>query len=268
MSPHLKRWITGVVAVPILFLIIFFGTEAFFAAFIIVVILGAVVEYNGMMFRDDQRWEKWENLAIAPIIPLAVYFSDTSAVLATVTLLVLAVFALFLLRIRNDSFDISPVSKIVLGFMYIPLTLSSFILLRRCEDGIMWIFFVIVLAFSGDIAAYYVGRAFGKRKLLPMVSPGKTVEGMIGLCAGSVLGCVVFQTFFNPALSTLHAVIMGFVGSILGQIGDLCESAIKRSAGVKDSGTLLLGHGGLLDRLDCLIFITPFVYYYRIMIVP
>jgi phosphatidate cytidylyltransferase len=267
MSPHIKRWITGVVAVPILFVIIYFGSELVFAVFITVIILGAAVEYNRMIFRDDYTWERWESLTIALVIPLTVYFGDTHVVLATVTLLVLAVFAIFLLRIRNNAIDIIPVSKIVLGFMYIPLTLSSLILLRRCEDGILWIFFILVLAFSGDIAAYYVGRTLGKRKLLPRVSPGKTVEGTLGLCIGSVLGCVLFRNFLYPALPSVHAVIIGFVGGILGQLGDLCESAIKRSAGVKDSGTLLLGHGGLLDRLDCLIFIAPFVYYYRLLFV-
>ena len=145
--------------------------------------------------------------------------------------------------------------------------MSHFILIRQESDGVRWIFFILVLAFSGDIAAYYVGKGLGRRKLLPEVSPGKTVEGTIGLVAGSIIACVLFRQWFFPTLSVLHAVILGLVGSVTGQLGDLCESALKRTAGVKDSGTLLPGHGGILDRLDCLMFITPFVYYYRVLVI-
>jgi len=139
--------------------------------------------------------------------------------------------------------------------------------IRRTPSGKLWIFFILVLAFCGDIAAYYVGRAFGKRRLLPQVSPGKTVEGTIGLVVGSMAGCALFTYLFLPSVPVAHAVILGLVGSVIGQLGDLSESALKRSAGVKDSGTLLPGHGGILDRLDCLMFITPFVYYYRVFII-
>ena len=130
----------------------------------------------------------------------------------------------------------------------------------------MWILFILVLAFSGDIAAFYVGKTFGKRKLISLVSPGKTVEGTVGLFIGSIMGCVLFKMLFYPALPLIHVVILGFLGSIIGQLGDLCESAIKRASGVKDSGAILMGHGGLLDRLDCLIFIVPFVYYYQLFL--
>jgi phosphatidate cytidylyltransferase len=99
------------------------------------------------------------------------------------------------------------------------------------------------------------------------VSPGKTVEGTLGLVVGSIIACVLFRQWFFPMLSMWHMVTLGLVGSVTGQLGDLCESALKRNAGVKDSGTLLPGHGGILDRLDCLMFITPFVYYYRVLVI-
>jgi phosphatidate cytidylyltransferase len=158
------------------------------------------------------------------------------------------------------------VGGVILGILYIPLLMSHFILIRQTPSGSLWIFFILVLAFTGDIAAYYVGRALGKRKVLPEVSPGKTIEGTVGLVAGSIVGCLLFRQFFFPFVPLVHVVILGLVGSVIGQLGDLSESALKRSAGVKDSGTLLPGHGGILDRLDCLMFITPFVYYYRVLI--
>ncbi len=267
MSPHIKRWISGIIAVPILFAIIFYGSEVVFTAFITFVILGAVIEYNRMVFNGGFTWEKWEGLAVALLIPLAVFSGDFDIVLAVIAFSLLGVFIIFLLRINTHSFDIVPVSKLVLGFMYIPFMLSHFILLRISQDGAIWIFLVLVIAFSGDITAYYVGKTIGKRKLIPLISPGKTVEGTIGLLVGSILGCLLFRGFFYQTISIFHAVTLGLLGGILGQLGDLCESAIKRTSGVKDSGSLILGHGGLLDRLDCLIFIAPFVYYYRLFVI-
>lgn len=158
------------------------------------------------------------------------------------------------------------VGRMALGLLYIPLLMSYWILIRQGENGRTWIFFILVLAFAGDIAAFYVGRRFGKRKLLPEVSPGKSVEGVFGLCVGSLAGGLLFRAIFLPELPIIHAAVLALVGSLLGQLGDLCESLFKREAGVKDSGVLLPGHGGILDRLDCLIFIAPYVYYYQVMV--
>ena len=266
MTPHVKRWIAGVVAVPLLVAIIFYGSEEVFAAFIIIVILGALIEYNRMVFNEGFSREKLQGLVIAVLIPLAASSGDLRIVLAVIAFSMIGVFSLSLVGINGRSIDVVSVSKLVLGFIYIPFMLSHFILMRNMDDGMVWIFFILILAFSGDIAAFYVGRSIGKRKLMPLVSPGKTVEGTVGLLIGSVAGCVLFQHFFLPELPVFHAAALGFLGGIVGQLGDLCESVIKRASGVKDSGSLVIGHGGLLDRLDCLIFIAPFVYYYRIFL--
>jgi phosphatidate cytidylyltransferase len=127
--------------------------------------------------------------------------------------------------------------------------------------------FVLVIAIIGDTAGLYVGKYFGKNKLSVLVSPGKTVEGTIGLVCGSVASGLIFCYFFLPGQSFFHVFILSLVGSVIGQLGDLCESAIKRNYGVKDASSLLPGHGGLLDRMDSLIFIAPFVYYYRIFVI-
>ena len=267
MSPHVKRWITGVTGVIILFALIVYSPEALFNGVIILLILVGVTEYNRMVFGPADDWERGEVLAVSFLISLAFVAGDASGALAVVILSFLGVFALYLLRIKNQDFQIIPVMKVAMGLLYLPLTLSHFIIIRRGLHGVLWIFFILVLAFAGDITAFYVGRTWGKRKLIPLVSPGKTEEGMVGLIAGSTAGCLIFQQLFLPTLPAVHAVILGFVGSIIGQLGDLCESAIKRASGVKDSGVILPGHGGLLDRLDCLIFIVPFVYYYRLFVI-
>jgi phosphatidate cytidylyltransferase len=267
MTTHLKRWLTAVVAVPLLFVIIFFGSDTLFSAVITGVILLGVHEYQHIVFGAGHLWEKAQGLLIGFLIPLTVYFGNMQLLLAVLSFSVLLVFFTYLLRIKEDHFDILPVGKMILGFMYVPLMMSYFILIRRLDQGVLWIFFLLVLAFSGDVTAYYVGKNFGKQKLLPLVSPNKTVEGTIGLFVGGTAGCVIFQQIFFPALPVVHAAALGFFGSVLGQLGDLCESAMKRASGVKDSGVILPGHGGILDRLDCLIFIAPFVYYYYAFII-
>ncbi len=266
MTPHIKRWISGVIAVPLLFVVIFYGSEAVFAALIIIVIVGAVAEYNRMVFDRGCVRERLLGLIIALLIPVAAFSGDLRIVLAVIAFSMIGAFSLSLADENDHPIDVVSVSKVVFGYIYIPFMVSHFILLRQTDDGIIWIFFILILAFCGDIAAFYVGRSIGKRKLMPRISPGKTVEGTVGLLIGSTGGCVLFQHFLLPGLPVFHAAILGLSGGIIGQLGDLCESIIKRASGVKDSGSLVIGHGGLLDRLDCLIFIAPYVYYYKIFL--
>ena len=267
MTPHLKRWVTGLVAVPLLFALIAFGSEEIFAILIIAASLIGVWEYNRMAFGAESGREKVETMTIALLILLTAASGNILLLVPVMTFSIMTVLILQLPRIRSGSQDMTSVGRIALGLLYIPLLMAHFILVRQTPQGVRWIFFILVLAFAGDIAAYYVGRRFGRKKLLPEVSPGKTVEGMLGLIGGSIAGCLVFRHYFFPLLPVVHAIVLGLVGSIVGQLGDLCESALKRGAGVKDSGTLLPGHGGILDRLDCLMFITPYVYYYQVLII-
>ncbi|HMF74353.1 MAG TPA: phosphatidate cytidylyltransferase [Bryobacteraceae bacterium] len=120
--------------------------------------------------------------------------------------------------------------------------------------------FALAINWAGDTAAYYAGRRFGKHKLAPIVSPGKSWEGAAASVAGSVLFGVVYLEYFFKGLSWWQIVILAVAGNIAGQFGDLAESAIKRGAGLKDSGSLLPGHGGMLDRVDSSLFTLPIVY--------
>lgn len=263
----LKRWLTGLILAPILVLIIVFGSKEIFAALVVLFILGGVWEYNHMVFGKGFLREKIESLFFAIIIPLLVLTGDNQYMLATLAFSILLVFILFVLSVKESTFDFIAVAKVIFGIMYIPFLMSYFIAVRLMDNGIVWIVFVLVLAFIGDIAALYVGKYFGKHKLVPLVSPGKTVEGLIGLVVGSTAACLIYSYYFLPEIPLGHVAVMAFVGGIIGQLGDICESAIKRSYGLKDASAILPGHGGILDRLDCLIFIAPFVYYYRIFVI-
>jgi phosphatidate cytidylyltransferase len=148
------------------------------------------------------------------------------------------------------------------GLVYVPMLGCVWPLLKH-DFGPQWLFLALALAFSSDTLAYFAGRGFGKHKLYEAVSPKKTIEGSIGGLFGGVIAMVGFGHYWlAPELPIVHAVVLGVIGSVLGQLGDLVESMIKRTFGIKDSGNVLPGHGGMLDRVDGLLFVAPLVYYY------
>ncbi|PKN77335.1 MAG: hypothetical protein CVU52_00860 [Deltaproteobacteria bacterium HGW-Deltaproteobacteria-10] len=263
----LTRWLTGLIFAAVIFVIIVFAPPVILALLIALIAAGGIWEYNNIVFGKGFLTQKIEGTFFAVLIPLIVYFGDSQVLLAALAFCVLATFIIFLGSVKEEFFDVMSVAKVIFGLMYIPFLLSHFILLRGLDQGVLWVLFVLVLAFAGDITALYIGKYFGKHKLSPLISPGKTVEGTIGLFLGSTVACLIFGYLLFPGVSLLKIGILAFIGSIIGQLGDLCESAIKRNYGLKDASSLLPGHGGLMDRLDCLLFIAPFVYYYRIYVI-
>lgn len=152
------------------------------------------------------------------------------------------------------------------GLLYVPLLMSVLPLLKRAGEA-NWLAVTLCMAFFSDTVAYFFGRAWGKHKLYPAVSPKKTWEGSVGGIIGSCLATVGIGSLWAlPDLPIGHAVALGVVASICGQAGDLVESMIKRTFGVKDSGELLPGHGGMLDRIDALVFVAPVAYYYVVLV--
>ncbi len=136
----------------------------------------------------------------------------------------------------------------------------------RLFEGPRLLLFALAITWAADTVAYFVGRAIGKHPLAPHISPKKTWEGSIGGLAGSLL--VAYGFHFWLTISLPHLLAMATLGNIAGQMGDLLESACKRSAGVKDSGGLLPGHGGVLDRIDALILCIPVIWYYLVLVNP
>jgi len=139
-------------------------------------------------------------------------------------------------------------------------------MIRRESDGMTWIFFLLAIIFAGDISAYYVGSYLGKHKLNPAVSPGKTIEGAVGGLIGNLLAGAVGIFFFLPTLPWTTGIVFFLAVGIAGQVGDLFESELKRSSSIKDSGGLLPGHGGFLDRIDALLFASPVAYLFKMYI--
>jgi phosphatidate cytidylyltransferase len=173
---------------------------------------------------------------------------------------------LFLFRLKDVKSAAGDTALFIMGFFYVPFLLGHLMLLRGLPHGISWIFLLLVIVMAGDSGAYYVGCSFGRRKLYPAVSPNKSVEGSLGGLAGSLTGAFIARATFFPELTIADAMITALGLGILGQLGDLFESLLKRSFGVKDSGAIVPGHGGILDRLDSILFAAPAVFYYAIFV--
>jgi phosphatidate cytidylyltransferase len=171
----------------------------------------------------------------------------------------LAVLALTTALRYEDLRDVLPqVACAILGGLYCFTPWRFAIGLRRANAH--WLFFALAICWAGDTAAFYVGRAFGRHKLAPVVSPGKSWEGAVGSAFGSVIFGILYLHYFDPSIPGWQVALIALAGNIASQFGDLAESAMKRGAGVKDSGNLLPGHGGLLDRVDANLFAIPVVY--------
>jgi len=268
LTSLVKRWLTGLLLAVVVLLVIVFGSQIALTIVVTIFSVGGVWEYNNIVFgKNGYRKEKIEGFFFAVAVPFIMLCGNSQLVLAVLAFCVLITFIIFLGSIQKQRLDVLAVAKVVFGIMYIPFLMSHFILLRGLPQGALWVLFVLVLAIAGDIVALYTGKYFGKHKLIPALSPGKTIEGTIGLIVGSTAACAIYGNFIFPQISLAQIVFLAFTGSIIGQLGDLSESAIKRNYGLKDASALLPGHGGLLDRMDCLLFIAPFVYYYKIFVI-
>jgi phosphatidate cytidylyltransferase len=148
------------------------------------------------------------------------------------------------------------------GIFYVGFTLSSIASTRALPAGEFFVCFVVLVTWAADTGAYYIGTLWGKHLLAPSISPKKTVEGVIGGLALAMIASLLAHVWFLPQLSLVDTVILGTLLAGAGLVGDLFESAMKRRVGVKDSGGILPGHGGMLDRLDSLLFTAPTFYYY------
>lgn len=259
---HLKRWISGLILGPSLILFIVFAPPWLFLLFILLVIYLGLREFYALSPAPMSPREKGAGFILAFLLAIALSSRDPRCFLFTL------VFALFwfligaLLQPEEFPLRVEKASRHLLGLLYIALLLAHFVLMRKMDTGRILILFTLVAVYFGDTTAFYIGRAYGKKKLAPRISPGKTVEGGLGAVAGSVAGAVISKLLFFPQLPLVHALILGAAVGVIGQLGDLWESLLKRSAQAKDSGALIPGHGGLLDRIDSVLFAAPLVYYY------
>jgi phosphatidate cytidylyltransferase len=268
---HLKRWITGLTALPFLIYLVYKGG----VPFTLLVTVGGLLslwEYFRIVFSSGSSakfnfFMMWGFIMGGGII-WAAHFKGLEMVLVLVAfnLLFSALFSLF--RYKVDPQVMETIKKQIQGIIYIPVLISFLVIIRHDIEGMVWIFVLLSIVFAGDITALYVGTLFGRHKLCPAVSPGKTIEGSAGGILANVIVGAIGKYFFLSHLPWGLSIPFFIAIGVAGQIGDLYESELKRSSKIKDSGGLLPGHGGFLDRIDALLFAAPVAYVFKMYIFP
>ena len=265
-----KRVISAIILIPVIIVLVWWGGYPYSAAIILVAGL-MLMEFWGLSQSIGGRGGRIFTVALGVLFCLSAV--DLIAFKIPVELaLALTLLLPFSYQILRDQIDVAflSVASTLLGVIYIGWAFGYHLILLRdiSGAGMGLIFFLLVTIWLGDTAAYLFGKRFGRHKLRPTISPGKTIEGTIaGIVFGLLGGLGAWSFFLTDILSFPHVLILGVLLGIVGQLSDLSESIIKRSAEVKDSGHLIPGHGGLLDRCDSLIFSTPALYYYFVYLV-
>ena len=258
---HFKRWLTGIIAVPALIYIIGPGPRGLFYGLILLISIIGLLEY----FKITSPTLPISVKIVCFILLLILYFLILQGpflmILAVASLWVIVPLSLYLFFFHDQrGRALEEMGKIVFGLLYICVPLGLLIFIDRHPKGNVWIFFLLFVIFMTDTGAFYGGRFFGKHKLYHSVSPGKTWEGAIGGFLCGLLSVIIFSYLFTGYRDNLYVWILAASLSILSQVGDLAESMLKRNYGVKDSGRILPGHGGILDRIDGLLFAIPLLY--------
>jgi phosphatidate cytidylyltransferase len=261
------RLLTAAVAIPALWAFIYYAPPWSFAAFIVVVTAIGLAEYFAMALPDHQP-ERVAGMVFGLVVAAGVATRDPNLWGAGVSLTLMAGLAFPLVRNHDLTAAVNRVGLQLLGVLYVGFFMPHAALLRELGDGEgwRWLLFTIGAVFGSDSGGYFAGRFLGRRKLLPEVSPKKTVEGALGAVAGAVVAALLMHLLVHPPLGRFEGACIAVVMSVLAQLGDLVESALKRGFGAKDSGWIIPGHGGILDRLDSLLFPFVFAYYYAAVI--
>ncbi len=239
-----------------------YATHVYFFFFILIITSLASWEYFAIALASEDSGLKALGTGLSALAPLGMYFLGPEIFLWFVPLIVFVIF-LYLLFYHKDIHSVAGlVGKTVLGILYIGIFLSYIIGIRQLEYGGWLVIFLFSIIWANDTFAYFIGKSIGNIKLAPQISPNKTVEGAVGGLIGGLAAALVFNLFLFKKLDLINAILLALVLGILCQLGDLFESMLKRSAGVKDSGSIIPGHGGVLDRIDSAIIPLPFFYYY------
>jgi phosphatidate cytidylyltransferase len=251
----MKRILTALVLVPVTVYTVLFAPWPFFIGIVALISCLCFYEYAAMTG------------AFMPLGIVAGLLILIAPPAETTLILFLSALAAMCLPLASNELEkaVARSAALVLGILYVFGAWKSAILLHdinspQINAGHHWLMFGLVVNWAGDTGAYYVGRRFGRRKLAPVVSPGKTWEGAIAsVCTAMVFG-LIYLPLAIPGTTLFKAAALSLLANIAGQLGDLAESAIKRACGVKDSGKLLPGHGGVLDRVDSSLFTLPVLY--------
>ncbi len=261
------RLLAAAIFLPCFFIIAHRGGIYYLILVDLIIIIG-LFEFYRMMEAKGLRPYKWIGVLSGGALPWYLFLKQGMYANVLLTLTFMAVMIAELVR-RDKGHAIYHISVTIFGVLYVGWLGSHLMLLRELpiiagldySAGYTFVIIAFALTWSYDTGAYTFGRMFGRRKLLPSISPGKTVEGAIGGTFLSIAGILIVRMLMDTHLGFTEAVVLAIVASVIGQTGDLVESMIKRDAKIKDSATSIPGHGGILDRFDSLLFTAPLIYY-------
>lgn len=256
------RVLSGLIMLPLL-LILYFGGYVLFSACLLIGIMGVREFYNGFREMDVKP-----SFGIAVVMAVALYAMNFIGVKYEWYMLwffaVVLVSLLYLFNIEHRKLEDAMAT--ITGIFYVVFFSFHVTLVDQTGPYSNMIWLIVLTAFGTDVMAYFTGFLLGKHKLCPKISPKKTVEGSVGGIIGSIVLSGIFGYFFMPEI-LVHCLVIGLLGGIVSQFGDLTASIFKRKMGIKDYGNLIPGHGGILDRFDSVLFTGPMVYYYIVLII-
>ncbi len=258
------RILAGLILLPIGIYVVLFSHQYVFFGVLLLIILLATKEFIPLVNKENTFIYKPLIWACAVIIPSSLFFGNFTIFLAIIFIILFILFILKMFSNNPTEKVIEDVSYSFFSIIFLPFLFSFMILVR--EVSATWLMFMFFVVWASDTFAYFSGITLGKHKLIPKVSPKKSIEGLVG----GFLGGLIVAYIFNYYIFELNIFIMFVIAVdviVAGVVGDLIESMIKRSAAVKDSGNLIPGHGGVLDRFDSAIFATPVLYFYLYFLV-
>jgi phosphatidate cytidylyltransferase len=257
-SSHIQRWLTGIlVGLPVLVCVVAGPSWTWWLLASLAISIG-LWELHGLIFQEPLQ-AKWRVFSFASglLLPCSAHIWGLIGLNVALFVSFLGALCLMMISSPTDRDGINRISLLSFGLIYLPYCLSFVLLIGQEHQGRFWILFLLVVIVAGDAGAYHTGVQIGRHKLYQAVSPKKTVEGAIGGLFFSVFVGTVIGLIFLRNVPLLRFSLFSLAVAVTGQGGDLIESMIKRIYGKKDSSGLLPGHGGLLDRLDSLIFAFP-----------
>lgn len=255
-----KIW-TSLIIIPPFVLLIALGPPILFTLMVLMTILIGLIEFNNLALPHSRQIQRLAGIALGLILSLLFVYGEAGQFAPFLLLMIFLLCVLHLATVDRLSSVISDLGTTLFGIFYVGFLLSHIILIRNQTDGRTWVLFLIMTVWAGDIVALFSGTLFGRHKLYPKISPNKTYEGLLGAILGSVVIGGIYASLFLPCFNKGACFLVTIAIGILGQFGDFTESMMKRSAQVKDSGSLFPGHGGVLDRIDSFLFSTPFLFY-------
>ncbi len=257
---HFKRLIVAFILLPLIYLYIMYLPIEYYMLLLFIISFLAMLEFYSM-FQVKGILRNVCLVSGLSILGVTYFSEDFVPDIIILCLLVLITIRLFIKRDPNNS--ISDLSTPLIGLLYIPGLFIFQTYIRKF--GPEWIIFLYATVWSSDTMAYYIGKGIGKKKLYVEISPNKTIAGAVGSVLGGITGAVLMKATVVKSIVLSSALVIGIIIGTISVIGDLVESMFKRNAGVKDSGVLIPGHGGVLDKIDGALFTGPVFYWILII---